>query len=130
MVINCPKCNFQNDPSAKFCISCGSELKTQANVNQNSITNDSLILIFVGLHILIELILFIAKKAEYNWFEKPSVYFLFGIFLISILSVILLPFSIKNRTLKLMGLILSIIYIAFSAYDRVIWLSDSLLKIN
>ena len=119
----CPKCNRENEDGAMFCRYCGSSM----NPVQEKESNISSILILVwiiavGLHSITTVLY---SKYVDNWYEGTSKTFWIGIQMIYYIIMILPAFAIKNRTLRIIGIILMSCLILWWMYGDITWaLSD------
>jgi hypothetical protein len=109
--MNCPNCNSENTETSKFCIKCGSPLKQQELVYVNNNYSEKLIFIGLSINFLAFIIQFSINNLPIkdNWsvedWNKFSV--LSGI--INLIGTILIPIALKNKTLKILGIILALI---------------------
>ena len=115
----CPKCNRENEDGAMFCRYCGSSM----NPVQEKESNISSILILVwiiavGLHSITS---GLYSKFVDNWYEGTSKTFWIGIQMIYYIIMILPAFAIKNRTLRIIGIILMSCLILWWMYGNITW---------
>jgi hypothetical protein len=112
--MNCLRCNTPNEEGAKFCKNCGMDMTyTPSNENTNSKSSDTLLIIYLCIVFFTSVSGIAIEKLFDNWFEAPFKYIRGSIWILSILSMILIPLSIKNMSLKVVGLILTIVYIIY-----------------
>ena len=115
----CPICQIENYDYANYCKSCGHELKQNAEVQSKDFASAKLVFLSVMLQILFtisEVIFFRYIKPWERWAWDITmvtrVQLVFNI--LSFISLILLPLSIKNSTLKIVGIFLTVVlYIYF-----------------
>lgn len=119
----CPKCNRENEDGAMFCRYCGSSM----NPVQEKESNISSILILVWIIAvgLLSITNNLYTKFVDNWYEGTSKTFYIGIQMIHNIIMILPAFAIKNRTLRIIGIILMSCLILWWMYGNITWaLSD------
>lgn len=107
----CPKCNRENEDGAMFCRYCGSSM----NPVQEKESNISSILILVW--IIAVGLLSITTNLYDNWYET----FYIVIRMIHNIIMILPAFAIKNRTLRIIGIILMSCLILWWMYRDITW---------
>ena len=98
----CPKCHTKIADGTKFCTHCGCNL----NVKEGSSNDISSKIIFVwvlvwGISNLLSQILVISDEYLDNHVMRYICYTLWGI---ANISYVLIPFSVKNRTIKIISL--------------------------
>lgn len=122
--MNCPNCNTENTDSAKFCIKCGSPLKHSAEITHaNNNFSEQLIIIGLGINLLASLIQFSINSLlkipqNNNWTGADWSKFLILINLIYLVGNILIPIALKNKTLKIIGIILVLIPHCYWIFER------------
>lgn len=80
---------------------------TYSNENTNSYATDTLLITYIG-------VVFILAIAEFAFFQiLPLRGLLWVIGILQALILILIPFSIKNKSIKIVGLIISLIILAY-----------------
>ncbi len=110
--MNCLRCNTQNEEVAKFCKNCGMDMSYTPSIkNTNSKSSDTFLIIYISTFLFIEASDFVFSRmlGLYNIY-----YF---IFILKFLSLILIPLAIKNKTMKIIGIIIAIINIVFQITD-------------
>jgi len=118
--MNCLRCNTPNEEGAKFCKNCGMDMTyVPSNEIANSKTSDTLLVIFISIAFVSEIAQFAIHKLVTNWYESPTKYIYGSLWLLQNLSFILIPISIKNKTLKIIGLIITTIMIIYWVYSDV-----------
>lgn len=120
--MNCPKCQTQNEESAQFCRNCGTNLHYLPEATNNNKTADLLIMIFLIYMFVSSLTGFAIQKLVDNWYEGTAKYIQIGMNLIWAFSPILLGIAIKNKTGKILGIILASIYTIYIVYSNIDWM--------
>ena len=114
----CPKCNHENEDGAMFCIYCGSSM----NPVQEKESNISSILIPV---VLLSITTSLYTRLVDNCYEGTPKMVYIGFQIIYNIIMILPAFAIKNRTLRIIGIILMSCIILWWIYGNITWaLSD------
>lgn len=109
--MNCQKCYAPNDDGARFCNNCGESMISGSNSNIK--ISDILLFLYILISFVSVIVQFAIKKLEPNWFESPVKYIQGAFWILGSLSMILIPISIKNNLLKIVGLIISILVIIY-----------------
>jgi hypothetical protein len=119
--MNCPKCTTQNDQSTKFCKNCGTNLQPKPEVaaSANSNLSDIFLIIYLGLNIITAFGDFAIKQLNPLWYEGSAKYLLGLLWILHNASAILLPLSIKNKLMKLLGIIFTSIVILYWIYGNI-----------
>ena len=118
--MQCLRCNTQNDDGAKFCKNCGKNITYgPSNDNTNSKFSDTLLTIFLALTFFSALAQFAIQTRVDNWYEGPTKYIQASLWILQNLSFILVPLSIKDTTLKIVGLIFTAVMIIYWIYGNV-----------
>ena len=118
--MQCLRCNTQNDDGAKFCKNCGKNITYRpSNNNTNSKFSDTLLIIFLALTFFSALAQFAIQTRVDNWYEGPTKYIQASLWILQNLSFILVPLSIKDTTLKIVGLIFTAVMIIYWIYGNV-----------
>ncbi len=118
--MNCLRCNTQNEESAKFCKNCGMDMTYRpSNTNTNSKSSDTFLIIFIAIAFVSAIAQFVIPKLVYNWYESPTKYIQATFWILHNLSFILIPLSIKNKSLKIVGFIITVIPVIYWAYVNV-----------
>ena len=109
--MNCLRCNTSNEEGAKFCKNCGMDMTyTPSKESTNSKSSDTILIIFIGITFIISIVEFVSLRVLGLW------EFIWVIRILEALILILIPFSIKNKTLKIIGLILAILIVAYKLF--------------
>lgn len=119
--MKCTNCNTENNESAKFCKNCGENLNTTLSVETtDSKLSDKLLFTNLCIAIFTFVCSIAIEKLVDNWYEDPTSKYIRGsLWVISNLSMILIPLSIKNNTLKIIGLILTAIMALYWIYGNI-----------
>ena len=118
--MNCSSCNNLNEEGAKFCNNCGINLySTPSHKNLNPKLSDILLVIFLSITFFSVVAQFAIQKLVDNWYEGPTKYLQGLLWLLQNFIFILIPLSIKNKSLKIVGLIISIVLIMYWSYVNI-----------
>ena len=118
--MNCLRCNTPNEEGAKFCRNCGMDMSyTPSKENVNSKSADTLLIIFISIAFISAIAQFAIQKLVDNWYESPTKYIQGSLWLLQNLSFILIPLSMKNKNLKIVGLIITVIMVIYWVYKNV-----------
>ncbi len=109
--MNCLRCNTENEEGAKFCKNCGMDLTyTPSNETKNSKIADTLLIIYIGITFFFLILEFVFFKLMYLWD------FIWIIRILQTVILILIPLSIKNKTMKVAGLITIILIVIYQIF--------------
>lgn len=125
--MNCLRCNTPNEEGAKFCKNCGMDMTyTPSKDKSNSKSSETLLIIYIGIVFISAIAQFAIEKLvdTYNWYENPTKYIRGSLFILQNLSFILIPLSIRNKTLKIIGISITAIMIIYWVYTNVKWLIE------
>ena len=119
--MNCLRCNTENDQSTKFCKNCGANLQPKPIVpqNTNSKLSDILLIIYIGIYLITTLMQFLLQELNPSYYRDTNRYLIGMIWIIQNLSFILVPLSIKNQLMKILGIIFSSLLILYWIYLNV-----------
>ena len=118
--MNCLRCNTPNEEGAQFCRNCGMDMSyTPSKENVNSKSADTLLIIFISIAFISAIAQFAIQKLVDNWYESPTKYIQGSLWLLQNLSFILIPLSMKNKNLKIVGLIITVIMVIYWVYTNV-----------
>jgi hypothetical protein len=67
---------------------------------------------------------FALEKLVDDWYEGPAKYIRGSLWVLSNLSMILIPLAIKNKSLKVIGLILTIVIAFYYTYSTVYFMMN------
>lgn len=109
--MNCPNCNSENTDTSKFCIKCGSPLKHQELVLENNNFSEKLIITGLSINFLAFIIQFSINNLpiKNNWSGEDWNTFAALSGIMYLIGNILIPIALKNKTLKILGIILVLI---------------------
>ena len=118
--MNCLRCNTENEEGVKFCKNCGMDMTyTPSKENTNSKLSDTFLIVFISIAFVCAIALFALQKLVDNWYESPTKYIPSSLWLLQNLSFILIPLSIKNKTIKIIGIIITAIMVIYWVYTNV-----------
>lgn len=118
--MNCLRCNTPNEEGAKFCKNCGMDLTyTPSQENQNSKSSDTFLIIFISIAFVSAIAQFAIEKLVENWYESPTKYYRSALWILQNLSFILIPLAIKNKSIKIIGLIITLIMVVYWVYSNI-----------
>jgi hypothetical protein len=115
----CPKCQSQNEETAQFCRNCGSNLRYSQEVSNNNDTSSLLLLVFILITLILNIANFAIEKLVDNWYEGATRYVHGSLWLLGNISYILPALAIKNKTLKIIGIILVSMLIIYWGYSNI-----------
>lgn len=118
--MNCPKCKRENEEGALFCCHCGSSMAFSNS--QDSNTSSILLLIWVVVIVILSITQELYTTLIPHWFEGGAKYGYVAMTMIHNMLMILPVLAIKNRTYRLIGLIVMLCIILWWLYRNVIWL--------
>ena len=125
--MNCLRCNTPNEEGAKFCKNCGMDLTyTPFQENQNSNPSDTFLIIFISIGFLSAIAQFAIEKLVDNWYESPTKYYRSALWILQNLSFILIPLAIKNKSIKIIGLIITLIMVIYWVYSNIKFMTSGL----
>ncbi|MFI5405468.1 MAG: zinc ribbon domain-containing protein [Nitrososphaerales archaeon] len=117
--MNCLRCNTPNEEGAKFCKNCGMDLHTTLEAKANTKTSDTLLIVFVSIVFVTAVAQFAMQKLVDNWYESPTKYIQGALWILQNLCFILIPLAIRNKSLKIVGLIITLIMVVYWVYSNV-----------
>ena len=118
--MNCLRCNTPNEERAKFCKNCGMDMTyTPSNEGTNSKSSDMFLIIFISVSFISAIAQFAIQNLVDNWYESPTKYIQASLWLLQNLSFILIPLAIRNKTLKIVGFIITAIMVIYWVYTNV-----------
>ena len=121
----CQKCKTQNGTGAQFCGNCGAHLFYSQEVTKKE-SNVSGVLLFVYILIfffvvLVELLVTTIMIGITFW-EAPWKYILGVLYIVRSISVVLPAVAIKNKPLKIIGIIFAVILASYLVWRNLTWL--------
>ena len=118
--MNCLQCNTLNEEGAKFCKNCGIDMTyTPSNENKTSKSSDILLMTYLCMAFFILVSTFTLEILIEDWYDGPAKYIRGSLWVLSNLSMILIPLAIKNKALKVVGLIITIVIAFYYTYGNV-----------
>jgi hypothetical protein len=122
----CPKCQSQNEESAQFCRTCGANLRYPQVENQSNDVSSTLLLVYILIAFFATVIQLVIQRAlSISCWESPWKYVMGLIWIISNISFILPALAIKNKSLKIIGIIFAAILVIYHAYGNIEFLMRS-----
>ncbi|PKQ61972.1 hypothetical protein BZG02_13610 [Labilibaculum filiforme] len=115
-MMNCLKCQTQNEGNANFCKLCGTNLQTNLKPKREDEIKDSLLLIFIIIGFVSVLVSIVMPRLGSSWLGESVVYIQRLFWFISSLSFLLIPFAITNKNIKTIGLIFSVVSVLYWIY--------------
>ncbi len=123
--MNCLHCNAPNEDGAKFCKDCGKKIEfPPLYANTNNTSADIMLFIFLMVTIFLTLIQFAIEKLVDNLYMSPFAYFQGALWIFQNICFILIPLSIKNQTLKIIGIVVTVLLIIYWVVNNVIWMKN------
>lgn len=117
--MNCYRCNIENEEGVKFCKNCGMDMThTPSKKNSNSKLSDTFLIVFISIAFVCAIAQFTIQKLVDNWYESPTRYIQSSLWLLQNLSYILIPLSIKNKSIKIIGIIITAIMVIYWGYTN------------
>lgn len=101
--MNCPKCNRENEEGALYCRYCGSLMHQSENKESNLST--VLLFVWVIATCVLSLINNLITELADNWYGSSVKIVVYGIFVLQNLIMLLPVVAIKNKTLKIIGIV-------------------------
>ena len=92
---------------------------TPSKENTNSKLSDTFLIVFISIAFVCAIAQFAIQKLVDNWYESPTKYIQGSLWLLQNLSFILIPLSMKNKNLKIVGLIITVIMVIYWVYTNV-----------
>ena len=121
--MNCLHCNAPYEDGFKFCKNCGKKMGFPPLSENSKISPaDLMLLIFSIVTALLTLIQFTIEKLVDNLYMSPVAYFQGALWIFNNICFILIPLSIKNQTLKIIGLVVTTLLIIYWVVNNVIWM--------
>ena len=126
--MKCPKCNHENEDGAMFCRHCGSSMNPVPQKESN--TSSIIILIWIVASIVLSLTNHLYGIFIPNWYEGGAMIGKVAIIILDNSLFILPALTIKNKTIKIIGIILSILYILWWIATNIIWALETYRHFN
>ena len=123
--MNCTRCNTQNEEGAKFCKNCGMYMIYRpSEENNNSKLSDTFLIVFVSIVFIASIAEFVILEFVDNWYESPTKYIRSCLWILQNLSFILIPLSIKNKFMKIIGIIFTALMVIYWVYTNVAFIMN------
>ncbi len=111
--MKCPNCNHENDATARFCRNCGRDL-SNSPAPDGSENSSVLLLVFISIMFCSGLIQLCITTFVDNWYTTKGIYGICTLlWIVNNISMLLPALAIKQKPLKIVGLILAIIYAGY-----------------
>lgn len=112
--MNCPNCNHPNEDGAQFCRNCGADLHSKGN-EKTGLLN----FLYIAILFVVGLCSLLITLPD-GWNRSKLLYTLITMcWIISNIAILLPALAIKNKPLKITGIILSLIYAAYYIYENI-----------
>jgi uncharacterized membrane protein required for colicin V production len=120
--MNCLNCYTINNDGATNCKKCGLELFPSVTSASENKTADNLLVTFIIIAFVTGLIQFAIEKFVTDWYDGSIKYLLGLLWVVRSLSFILVALSIKDKSLKTLGIVFSILLIVYWLYFNIQYL--------
>ena len=115
-----PKCETEFLEGAKYCQKCGANLgDPQQIIKEKKNLQCQLLLIFIIITFVCVQVQFLINELIDNWYNSPLRYIYGAFMILHHISIILPALVIKNKTLKIIGIIFAAIVILYRLYSFV-----------
>lgn len=111
----CPKCHSEIDDGAKFCTHCGYNL-SQSEHDVDKGYSSILLFIWIAIQGFCGLISQVITYVNDSWYTTSVKYVVYSLWMLSSLSMFLIPLSIRNKVLKVIGFIIVTILVVYNIY--------------
>ncbi|HEY5405689.1 MAG TPA: zinc ribbon domain-containing protein [Ginsengibacter sp.] len=115
----CSNCNTPNEEGAKFCKNCGAQLYPVIESKPDNKVSDILIFTFIFIAFIANIAQFAIQKLVTNWYEGPTRYIQSGIWILQNLCFILIAIAIRNKSLKIVAVIITAILVIYWLYTNI-----------
>ena len=113
----CPKCHTEIADGAKFCTHCGCNLSIKEECSNDN--SSKIILAWVLIWGFSNLLCQIVTGVFDDWYASSTRYIAYTLWIISNISYLLIPFSVKNKTIKIISLLIIIPFSLWFAYCNI-----------
>lgn len=114
----CPNCHSEIEDGAKFCTHCGANLSPQPTNEKDY--SSILLFTWVITTIVFSLVQICITKFVTDWYSNSGTRVIYGILcILQNIALMLIPLSIKNRTLKIIGSILIGLLVIYYIYSNI-----------
>lgn len=120
--MNCLRCNTPNEDEANFCKNCGKDLNSiMPNHRPSYKLSDIFLIFFFSIAFVSTILETIILIFFFNWYwnNVSAKYVMASLVILQNLSYILIPFSIRNKTAKIIGFIITSILIIIWIYRNI-----------
>ena len=114
----CPKCHSEIDDGAKFCTHCGYNL-SQSEHDVDKGYSSILLFIWIAIRGVCELINGVIFLVNDSWYTTSVKYVVYSLWMLVNLSLFLIPLSIRNKVLKVIGFIIVSILVVYYIYNNI-----------
>jgi hypothetical protein len=114
----CPRCSTPNDEDSRYCKNCGANFYPLMEQRAEK-TTDTLLFIFILVAFVSSFAHFAIQKINTRWYEGQAKYII-GVFWVLLnLSYLMVAIAIRNKNLKIIGLIVTAILVIYWLYSNV-----------
>lgn len=114
----CKRCKREIADGAMFCTQCGANQYEVQKTEDNSISS-VLLLIYIICGVVIGTFCRLVYNFVDNWWDAPWSIVCGFLYIISNLSLILIPLAIKKQSYKIIGLVLVIPWTLYLLYNNI-----------
>lgn len=118
--MNCPKCQTQNEGGAQFCRNCGTNLHYTQGIQQKKDISSILLVTYIIIVLVTVLAQDAIKGLDAEYYKAPTIYFYAAISIVRNISYILPALAIKNKTMRVVGIIMASILIVIQLIKYVL----------
>ena len=117
----CPKCQNQTEDGAQFCRNCGTSLRYAPEQKQDNDASSIMLLVYILILFINTLFQFVIT--EVSEFQMETFKYVLGLmWIISNISLFLPALAIKNKPLKIVGIIFASIWIIYHVIQNIQWM--------
>lgn len=120
----CPKCNHENEDGALFCRHCGSSMNPVQNPKKSNISS-VLILVWVIAVAVLNLATYCYTRFIDNWYSDARTGYVI-LMLIHNVVMILPALAIKNKVMKIVGIIVMSLMIIWWIVQNIQFMMETL----
>jgi len=117
----CPSCQSQNEKNAQFCKNCGTKLFYAQEQNPDSNVSSVILIVWIGIVFFVGIISAAIQSLVDEWYAVPTKYVMICLNIIANVSHILPALAIRNKTLKIIGIVLVSIIVIYWVYRQIEW---------
>ncbi|MCT4591601.1 MAG: zinc ribbon domain-containing protein [Carboxylicivirga sp.] len=119
--MKCTRCHAENNEQARYCKNCGHSLSKNEAIESDTTKVDKLLIGFIAVVFGIAMFSFLHRLIYDMWFESPLKYLQIGMWMIKEISLVMLPFAIKNKKQRIIGFVLTMVYAIFNMSQLLEW---------